>query len=66
MIWLDGLTSVARITAEALLNGLWQGVLLCACVGCALALARRANAATRYAVWWITLVAVVDEVIGIG
>ena len=56
MMWFD--TSIARTVVEALFNGLWQGILLCALVAIALAFCRRTNAATRYAVWWVTLVAV--------
>ena len=54
----DALITMARVTVEALFNGLWQGTLLCAVVGCGLACHRRANAATRYAIWCLTLVAV--------
>ena len=47
MMWLDPLIPVARATVEALFNGLWQGMLLCALVACGLACIRRTNAATE-------------------
>src|SRR5438477_6530488 len=43
----------------ATLNGVYQGVLVCVLVGFALRLLVRTNAATRYAVWFATLVLVV-------
>ncbi|HUJ22242.1 MAG TPA: M56 family metallopeptidase [Bryobacteraceae bacterium] len=49
------LNSVARVTVEALFNGLWQGLVVCALAAGALACHRRCNAATRYAVWLVTL-----------
>jgi len=58
MMWSDFLNSIARVTIEALFNGLWQGVALAALIGCALACHRRTNAATRHAIWLLTLVAV--------
>ena len=48
----------ARPAVEAVLNGVWQGILLVAVLALGMRLARRANAATRYAVWFITLAAV--------
>lgn len=54
----DALGSVARVVVEALFNGLWQGIALCLFVGCALACHRHANAATRYAIWCLTLIAI--------
>src|SRR5690348_9083011 len=56
MISSDAISSLARVIVEALFNGLWQGIVLCILVGCALACHRRANAATRYAIWWMALV----------
>ena len=56
MMWFDA-TPIARATVEALFNCLWQGLLLCGLVACALAMSRGTNAATRYAIWWLTLVA---------
>jgi beta-lactamase regulating signal transducer with metallopeptidase domain len=40
------------------LNGLWQGALLAAAIWLLLRLTPRLNAATRYVVWWATLLAV--------
>jgi beta-lactamase regulating signal transducer with metallopeptidase domain len=54
----DSLNHVARVTVEALFNGLWQGVALCGVAAGALACHRRANAATRYAMWWVALLAI--------
>ncbi len=54
----DSLNHVARVTVEALFNGLWQGAALCGVAACALACHRRVNAATRYAMWWVALVAI--------
>jgi beta-lactamase regulating signal transducer with metallopeptidase domain len=45
--------------ALAALNGLYQGVLLSAAVALVLAVLRWTNAATRYAVWFATLILVV-------
>ena len=42
---------------EALLNNLWQGIVLAALSWCLLSLMRRTNAATRYIVWFVTLLA---------
>src|ERR1700730_4865289 len=58
MIPFDALSSVARVVVEALFNGLWQGIALCLFVSCALACHRRANAATRYAIWCLALAAI--------
>src|SRR5438045_2182506 len=58
MMPFDVLSSVARIVVKALFNGLWQGIALCLFVSCALACHRRANAATRYAVWCLALIAI--------
>jgi beta-lactamase regulating signal transducer with metallopeptidase domain len=44
---------------EALFNSLWQGILLVAAVWAALHLLPRLNAATRYAVWYATLLGLV-------
>lgn len=58
MMTLDSLNHVARVTVEALFNGLWQGAAICGIVACAMACHRRINAATRYALWWVALVAI--------
>lgn len=54
--WLE---EPARIAGQALVNGIWQGVLLTAVVALVLERLRRINAATRHAVWCAALVAVV-------
>ncbi|MBC8120857.1 MAG: M56 family metallopeptidase [Gemmatimonadaceae bacterium] len=59
MTILELIEPVARLVAEALLNGLWQGVALAALVGLLLSVLKRINATTRYAIWWVTLLAVV-------
>jgi len=48
----------APVALSALVDGLWQGLALTALVALLLRLAPRANAATRYAVWFATLVTV--------
>ena len=40
------------------LNGLWQGALIAAAVWLVLGLTPRLNAATRYVIWWATLLVV--------
>lgn len=59
MTILELIEPVARLVAEALLNGLWQGVALAALVGLLLSVLKQINATTRYAIWWVTLLAVV-------
>ena len=51
--------TIARATIEAMLNGLWQGLLLVALVWCLLKALPRLNATTRYVIWWGALIAVV-------
>jgi beta-lactamase regulating signal transducer with metallopeptidase domain len=53
-----GFDTLARMLAEALLNGLWQGLSLAAMVWCGLRLAPRTGAATRFGIWYATLVVV--------
>jgi hypothetical protein len=49
-----------RLIAEALLNSIWQGVLLAFIIWLLVRLGgRKANAATRYSIWSATLLAVV-------
>jgi beta-lactamase regulating signal transducer with metallopeptidase domain len=55
---LDGFETLARILAEALLNGIWQGVFLTALTWLGLRLAPRTAASTRFGIWWATLAAV--------
>ncbi|HYO62157.1 MAG TPA: M56 family metallopeptidase [Pyrinomonadaceae bacterium] len=50
---------LVRAAVEALLNSLWQGTALTALTWAFLRAARRANAATRYGVWFATLLALV-------
>lgn len=45
----------ATTVVEALLNNLWQGMVLAALSWCLLYLMRRTNATTRYIVWFATL-----------
>ena len=51
--------ALARVLVTALLNSLWQGVLLVALVWLLLRLSRRASATTRHAVWLVSLLALV-------
>jgi beta-lactamase regulating signal transducer with metallopeptidase domain len=51
--------TLSRSASELVLNGLWQGMLLGAVVWLVLRLFRNLNAATRYMVWFATLVAVI-------
>jgi beta-lactamase regulating signal transducer with metallopeptidase domain len=52
---LDGLETLMRLLAEAVLNGLWQGLLLTALIWLGLRLAAQTSAATRFGIWWATL-----------
>src|SRR5712692_9012212 len=54
MSWLE---PTARATMEALLNGLWQGLILAAAVWCVLRI--KTNAATRYGICFAALMVVV-------
>ncbi len=58
MAHLELLGPVARIGLAILLNGLWQGALIAFLTWAALNVFRSANAATRYAVWSLALLAV--------
>lgn len=49
---------IARIAMQAMLNSIWQGALITAVVFGLVKLLRRTNAATRYAMWMVTLTAV--------
>lgn len=55
---LDFFAPVARVGLAILLNGLWQGALIAFVTWAALSIFRGANAATRYAVWSLCLLAV--------
>jgi beta-lactamase regulating signal transducer with metallopeptidase domain len=54
----DGFDTLTRLLAEAVLNTLWQGPALAALVWAALRLAPGTGAATRFAIWWTTLLVV--------
>nr|MDQ3389278.1 hypothetical protein [Gemmatimonadota bacterium] len=56
---LDSLEAAAHAAAQALLNGLWQGVLLTLVVALVLHCLRGTTAATRHAAWFATLLVVV-------
>ena len=56
MNWYHPLT---RVVVEALLNSLWGGILLSVAVICLLQIFRRTSAQTRFAIWWLTLLAVI-------
>jgi uncharacterized protein YjbI with pentapeptide repeats/beta-lactamase regulating signal transducer with metallopeptidase domain len=58
MAHLELLGPVARVGIAILLNGLWQGALIALLTWAALHVFRSANAATRYAVWSLALLAV--------
>ncbi|NKB72203.1 MAG: hypothetical protein GKR89_34425 [Candidatus Latescibacteria bacterium] len=55
---LGHLSSSGQQLAALLLNTCWQSLLLVVAVGALLRVRRRTNAATRYAVWGVTLMAV--------
>src|SRR5260370_41747893 len=54
----DGFDTLAGMLAEAVLNGLWQGLAVTALVWAVLRLAPRTSAATRYGIWSATLAVV--------
>lgn len=65
----DLLDPAASVTVAALVNGLWQGLVLLGLVWGLLRiveLRRRLNATTRYAVWSVTLAAVLCLPVGVG
>ena len=51
----EGFDTLARIVAEAVLNGLWQGLALTALVWIGLRFTPRTGAATRFGIWLSTL-----------
>ena len=66
---LDALDPIASAVVTAFVNGFWQGLVLLVLIGCLLRVldARRGlNATTRYAVWSITLTALVALPVGAG
>jgi beta-lactamase regulating signal transducer with metallopeptidase domain len=50
-VLLGWVESGARVAASAFVSGMWQGVVLAACVGLCLRLVPRTTAAVRFAVW---------------
>lgn len=55
---IENFDSLARLLLEALLNTLWQGMLVTVLVWLLLRCARRASATTRHAVWLVTLLTI--------
>ncbi len=55
---IENFDSLARLLLEALLNTLWQGMLIAALVWLLLRCAKRASATTRHAVWLVTLLTI--------
>ena len=55
---IENFDSLARLLLEALLNTLWQGMLIAALVWMLLRLTKRASATTRHAVWLVTLLTI--------
>ncbi len=55
---IENFDSSARMLLEALLNTLWQGMLIAALVWLLLRLTKRASATTRHAIWLVTLLTI--------
>ncbi|HEU0183967.1 MAG TPA: M56 family metallopeptidase [Blastocatellia bacterium] len=55
---IENLDTLARLLLEALLNTLWQGMLIAVLVWLLLRLANRLSATTRHAVWLVTLLTI--------
>jgi len=55
---IENFDSLARLLLEALLNTLWQGMLITVLVWLLLRLVNRASATTRHAVWLVTLLTI--------
>jgi beta-lactamase regulating signal transducer with metallopeptidase domain len=55
---IENFDSLARLLLEALLNTLWQGMLIAVLVWLLLRLVNRASATTRHAVWLVTLLTI--------
>src|SRR5262249_1220572 len=55
---IENFDSLARLLLEALLNTLWQGMLIAVLVWLLLRFSRRASATTRHAVWLVTLLTI--------
>jgi len=56
--FIEFLDPIAGITVQAMLNSIWKGVIITVLVFGLVKLLRRTNAATRYAMWMVTLTAV--------
>ena len=55
MNFAGSINPIAHVVLEALMNSLWQGVLLFITVICVLRTIRKLNATTRYIILWLTL-----------
>lgn len=55
---IENFDSLARLLLEALLNTLWQGMLIAALAWLLLRFTKRASATTRHAVWLVTLLTI--------
>ncbi|HEV2666046.1 MAG TPA: M56 family metallopeptidase, partial [Blastocatellia bacterium] len=55
---IENFDSLARLLLEALLNTLWQGMLIAVLVWLLLRLVNRVSATTRHAVWLVTLLTI--------
>ena len=55
---IENFDSLARLLLEALLNTLWQGMLIAVLVWLLLRLVKRVSATTRHAVWLVTLLTI--------
>jgi len=55
---IESFDSLARLLLEALLNTLWQGMLIAALVWLLLRFIKRLSATTRHAVWLVTLLTI--------
>src|SRR5262245_16450561 len=55
---IESFDSLARLLLEALLNTLWQGMLIAALVWLLLRFIKRVSATTRHAVWLVTLLTI--------
>jgi beta-lactamase regulating signal transducer with metallopeptidase domain len=55
MSFVGSINPIAHVVLEALINSLWQGILLFITVICILRIIRKLNATTRYIILWLTL-----------
>jgi hypothetical protein len=51
MGFLHGIEGMSRLVASSFVSGLWQGIVLAACVGICLRLVPKTTAAVRFAIW---------------